>query len=155
MDDVSLQVGGADPEFEKLIVNGLVHHNCSRTGGYDSCPLTVRLKKAGRYLGGLVGRTYWGWLHIETVWVEEKFRGLGYGEKIVLEAEFEAGRRGCHGAFLDTFDFQAKPFYEKLGYSIFGQLNDFPAGHSRYYMKKRLTGVSEDEIGGFPRSMNL
>ncbi len=138
MDDVSLQVGGADLELGKFIVHGLVHYNCNRTGGYDSTPLTVRLENAGRCLGGLVGRTYWGWLHIETVWIEEQSRGLGLGERVVREAENEARRRGCHGAFLDTFDFQAKPFYEKMGYSTFGHLENFPSGHERYFMKKRL-----------------
>jgi hypothetical protein len=52
--------------------------------------------------------------------------------------EAEAIRRGCHGAFLDTFSYQARPFYEKLGYEVFGTLEDYPPGHQRFYMRKRL-----------------
>ena len=54
------------------------------------------------------------------------------------EAEAEAVRRGCASAYLDTFDFQARPFYERLGYQLFGQLDDFPPGGSRYFLRKRL-----------------
>jgi hypothetical protein len=55
--------------------------------------------------------------------------------------EVEAILRGCHSAFLDTFSYQARPFYEKLGYEVFGTLNDYPRGHQRFYMQKRLGGT--------------
>ena len=53
-------------------------------------------------------------------------------------AEGEAKRRGCHGAHLDTLSSQALPFYQKLGYTVFGQIDDLPVGHARYYLKKSL-----------------
>ena len=53
--------------------------------------------------------------------------------------EAEAIRRGCKGAYLDTFSYQARPFYEKLGYEVFGTLDDYPTGHQRFYMRKRLS----------------
>ena len=46
--------------------------------------------------------------------------------------EAEAIRRGCRGAYLDTFSYQARPFYERLGYEVFGTLDDYPAGHQRF-----------------------
>jgi hypothetical protein len=52
--------------------------------------------------------------------------------------EAEAIRRGCHSAYLDTFSYQSRPFYEKLGYEVFGTLDDYPRGHQRFYMRKRL-----------------
>lgn len=55
-----------------------------------------------------------------------------------MEAEAEAVRRGCHHALLDTFDFQARPFYERLGYRVWGELADFPAGHTWFYLSKAL-----------------
>jgi len=39
---------------------------------------------------------------------------------------------------LDTFDFQAKDFYTKQGYEVFGILDNCPEGHKRYYMKKNI-----------------
>jgi hypothetical protein len=56
----------------------------------------------------------------------------------MTETEVEARRRGCHSAYLDTFDYQARPFYEKLGYVVFGTLEDYPKGHQRFYMMKKL-----------------
>ncbi len=53
-------------------------------------------------------------------------------------AENEALARGCHGAYLDTFSFQAPDFYQKLGYEIYGKLDDFPKGHCRYFLRKKL-----------------
>lgn len=53
-------------------------------------------------------------------------------------AEAEAIVRGCHGAWLDTFEFQARPFYEHLGYNCFGTLPEYPKGFSRFFMQKML-----------------
>jgi len=53
-------------------------------------------------------------------------------------AEVEARKRGARYAYLDTFDFQAPEFYKKYGYEVFGVLEDFPSGHTRYFMKKQL-----------------
>ncbi len=33
---------------------------------------------------------------------------------------------------------QARGFYEKLGYSVFGRLDDHPKGSARYFLNKRL-----------------
>ncbi|GET35341.1 putative N-acetylmannosamine-6-phosphate epimerase superfamily protein [Microseira wollei NIES-4236] len=51
----------------------------------------------------------------------------------MLKAESEAKKRGCHHCYLDKFSFQALGFYQKLGYQIFGILQDFPPGHQRYF----------------------
>jgi hypothetical protein len=59
--------------------------------------------------------------------------------KLVRAMEAEAVGRGCHSAFLDTFSYQARPFYEKLGYEVFGALDDYPRGLQRFYMRKRLS----------------
>ncbi len=65
-------------------------------------------------------------------------RGCGVGTEIMQMAEREAMQRNCHGAWLDTFDFQARGFYERLGYRWFAELPDYPIGHTRYFMKKAL-----------------
>ena len=90
-------------------------------------------------VGGLFAWTYWNWLEVKYLWVKEELRGKGYGSKLVFAAEKEAIQRGCESAFLDTFSFQALNFYKKLGYSIFGILEDFLGQHQRYFLKKSLT----------------
>ena len=95
---------------------------------------------AGNVAGGLIGATVWGWLHVKELWVADSCRGQRWGAKLMALAEDEAVARRCHHAYLDTFDFQALGFYERLGYAMFGSLNDFPKGHVRYFVSKRLDG---------------
>ncbi len=109
--------------------------------GYEwaSTPLSVTLKgDAGQTVGGLLGCTNWGWLHVELLAVDESVRGCDYGSQLLVSAEQMAIERGCHYAFLDTFSFQARGFYEKHGYEVYGVLDDFPEGACRYFLKKTL-----------------
>jgi hypothetical protein len=54
------------------------------------------------------------------------------------KVENDAIKLGANIAHLDTFDFQAKDFYIKQGYEIFGILEGCPIGHKRYYLFKHL-----------------
>jgi GNAT superfamily N-acetyltransferase len=100
--------------------------------------ITVR-DKDNAIVGGLCGRTTWGWLFIEDFWLSDDLRGQGLGSEVLKKAETEAIIRGCHGSWLDTFTFHsARHFYEAHGYEIFGRLENYPDGHSRLFMKKRL-----------------
>jgi hypothetical protein len=49
-------------------------------------------------------------------------------------------QRGCAHAHLDTFSYQARPFYERRGYQVFGMLQDYPPGQQRFFMEKTLGG---------------
>lgn len=88
--------------------------------------------------GGLWGGTNLSRLHVELLFVPETLRGRGLGRKLLLDAEQEAIRRGCLGAWLDTYSFQARGFYERLGYSVFGILDDYPPGQHRVFLHKRF-----------------
>lgn len=101
--------------------------------------LTIFMRDAEQVLvGGLLGETYWGWLHISVLWIAEHYRGKGFGKKVLDLAENEAIARGCHSVHLDTMSFQAVEFYERHGYTTFGVLNDIPVGHSRHFLMKKL-----------------
>jgi GNAT superfamily N-acetyltransferase len=89
-------------------------------------------------MGGVVAVIYWDWLYIDLMWMQEELRGCGYGSRLLILAENEARKRGAKHAFLDTFSFQAPGFYEKQGYRMFGELQDFPQGCQRYFMTKQL-----------------
>lgn len=104
----------------------------------DTLELSVFLREGGSIVGGLVGRTYLDWLHVENFWVDEAYRKKSYGSEILEKAESEAKRRGCHGSTLDTFSFQALEFYEKNGYSVIGTLPKYCGKHERYYLSKVL-----------------
>jgi GNAT superfamily N-acetyltransferase len=123
----------------RAVREGLNGFNRLHAPDEDYRPVALFLREAdGRVSGGLLGETYWGWLHIGILWLEEKKRGLGYGSQLLAAAEQEAVRRGCRRAHLDTLSFQALPFYEKNGYSVFGVLDDLPAGHRRFFLFKKL-----------------
>ena len=92
----------------------------------------------GEVVGGLIGSVLWNWLHVHVIWVSKELRGQDYGSKLLKEAESEAIRRGCKFAKLHTFSFQAKPFYERHGYSVIAETEDFPEGHTQYLMFKQL-----------------
>ena len=96
---------------------------------------------SGRIVGSVLAETGHGWLHISTAWVDESERGAGLGSRLLAAAEAEGRRMGCHGVYLDTFSFQARPFYERHGYEVFGTLENFPAGHERYFLRKALAGA--------------
>ncbi len=89
--------------------------------------------------GGITAVIYcWKILYINVLWVDEQYRKHGYGAKLLAKIEHEACKQGCKLAHLDTFDFQAKDFYLRHGYEIFGQLDDCPLGHAKFFMKKVL-----------------
>ncbi len=122
----------------EAITNGLIAHGSGVVPARIKRELGVFYRVNGRLLAGLTGVTFWGWLHVKTLWVDDCQRGKGVGKQLMLAAEKEAIQRGCHAAMLDTLSFQAQGFYQKLGYTIFGQLEDFPIGHQRIYLQKQL-----------------
>ncbi len=101
-------------------------------------PLAIFLRDEARIVAGLAGETYCGWLFVKYLWVSDGLRGRGVGRELMARAEVRARERGCHSAWLDTFSFQARGFYEKLGYQEFGRLY-YPPAHHRHFMRKRLT----------------
>lgn len=121
------------------ILRPLVAFNEEKTGRTDQRPLILAIDGSeGRAIGGLWGRTAYDWLFVELLVVPESLRGRGVGTDLMTRAEREAITRGCHSAWLDTFEFQAYGFYERLGYTCFARLEDYPAGSTRYFMKKAL-----------------
>jgi len=92
----------------------------------------------GRKLAGLTGSTTGSWLRIDMLWVSETLRGQGAGSKLMQAAEQEARDRGCRYAQVDTTSFQARPFYEKRGYTLRLTLADYVDHHQRHYLTKHL-----------------
>jgi GNAT superfamily N-acetyltransferase len=98
-------------------------------------------------VGGLLGGTYWGWLQVDMLWLDDSVQRTGYGSRMLAMAEGEAVRRGRRHAHLDTLSFQALDFYLKFGYAVYGVPNDLPPGHQRYFLQKQLRSRDEREQG--------
>ena len=131
-----------DAADTKFIEEGLAAYNLQFVRSYGTQRLELLLHDAtGKLRGGLLGLTWWGWLRIDILWLDDTVRGQDWGRHLMEAAEAEAIRRGCHHAFLDTMSFQALPFYLKLGYTVFGELDDLPTatGHSMHFLQKTLS----------------
>ena len=92
----------------------------------------------GTLVAGLSAKTHGNWLSVSYLWIAEKARGKGLGSKMLKDAEDEAVKRGCRFAFLDTFSFQAKDFYLKMGYQEVFTLEHYPVTGKRHYFTKPL-----------------
>jgi ribosomal protein S18 acetylase RimI-like enzyme len=114
----------------KLVEEALHRFNFQATRvPYAPQPLNAFLgNREGEIRGGLIGVVQAGWLHIGTLWIHVRYRRRGYGAELMRSAEAEARASGCKYAWLDTFEFQARAFYKRLGYECFGVLNDLRSG---------------------------
>ena len=130
-------------EEEEEIDDGLMVYNIKQVPPAQEDPFIKLCRCArtadGKLIGGVLAcSALWNILQIVTVWVEDAYRGEGVASGLLAEVETQAREMGCYMAQLDTFDFQARGFYEKHGYQVFGTLEDVPKGHRHYYMYKRL-----------------
>ena len=121
------------------IKRGLMAFNVEHAGpaNYQDLALTAR-DPSGGLVAGLYGNTAWRWLFVDLLWVDTPFRRQGLGRRLLRAAEAAARARGCTRAYLDTFDFQARPFYEREGYVVFGTQDGYPPGHRKFYLGKVL-----------------
>ncbi len=126
-----------------LVDDGIVEYNISKVP-FTQEPSYISINRVikdldGEVLAGINSLLYcWNCLYVDVLWVKEQFRKEGYGSILLSEVEKIAKEKGCNLIHLDTFDFQAKDFYRKHGYEVFGILEDCPMDHNRYYMKKKI-----------------
>jgi GNAT superfamily N-acetyltransferase len=119
-----------------LLLKGISAANVPRLGASGSRLLSILIQRDGETIGGLLGRTFYRRLTVELLFVPEGLRGQGLGEKILRQAEDEAKKRDCIGAWLETFSPDAHRFYLRQGYKTFGEIADYPPGNTRYFMAK-------------------
>jgi GNAT superfamily N-acetyltransferase len=131
------------PESRQAVVDGLVAFNRAQTpdfdGAFGTIGLLLKHPETGATDGGLTARFGFGWMFVELLFVPERLRGQGIGRQLMAQAEAVARDKGCTGVYLDTFSFQAPGFYRQLGYAVFGEIPDYPAGSSRFFLSKRLS----------------
>lgn len=126
-----------------LVDDGIVEYNSSKVP-FTQDPPFISINRvikgaSGEVLAGINSLLYcWKCLYIDVLWVKDEYRNEGYGSVLLNEVERIAKEKGCNLIHLDTFDFQAKDFYLKHGYEIFGILDGCPSDHKRYYMKKNI-----------------
>jgi GNAT superfamily N-acetyltransferase len=125
--------------IRRAMAGPLGRFNETQTGqleNYRPLAILVTHLETAEILGGLSGETMFSHLHVDLLFLRESLRRNGIGRRLMNDAEREAIRRGCRGAWLDTDSFQARELYERLGYTIFGTIDDYPPGHSRIFLKR-------------------
>ncbi|RWX78657.1 GNAT family N-acetyltransferase [Neorhizobium lilium] len=127
------------PDELAIISEGLTSFNQMEVGPSDRQTLTVLIRdESGRAIGGLSGYTAWGWLFTQLLFIPASLQGQGWAGRILTQAEDEARRRGCHGAWIDTFNPNARKVYMRQGYEVFGELPSFVTDRTRTFLKKAL-----------------
>jgi GNAT superfamily N-acetyltransferase len=131
------------PESRQAVVDGLVAFNRAQTtdftGQFGTIGLLLKHPETGAIDGGLTARYGFGWMFVELLFVPDRLRGQGVGRRLMEQTEAVARDKGCIGIHLDTFTFQAPGFYQKLGYTVLGEIADYPPGSSRFFLHKRLS----------------
>jgi GNAT superfamily N-acetyltransferase len=126
-------------DLTRFVSDNVVNLNFAKTGISAWHPVNFFLKHhRGEWLGGLTGYLWGGWMHVNFLWVTESLRGQGHGTRLMDAAEAFARERGAGAVTLETHSFQAPGFYAKRGYSVFGRLDDYPPGHAKLFLSKRL-----------------
>ncbi len=123
----------------KVIGEGNNEYNMAVTGWRDYKQVAILLRDdAGAIRGGIWGWVWAQWLYIANLFVEEGLRGRGWGSRLLAAAEEDARLAGAANVYLETYSFQARPFYEARGYRVTGEIADLPPGGTYYLMRKAL-----------------
>jgi GNAT superfamily N-acetyltransferase len=131
-----------DKESRKRIEEGLREYNREVCRGFSEAgknvrPLDVYLYDDSENLaGGITADLVWDWLDVLCTWVREDMRGKGLGSKMLKRLLDEASDYRCRGAFVVTYSFQALDFYKRFGFSVVGEMKNFPPGETKYWLRK-------------------
>ncbi len=124
-------------EAKKAIAAELERFNRRHTSASPPKSFAVTLREGERFQGGLMAEGVGDWMYVTLLWVAEECRRQGFGTALLQQAEAAAEDRGAKGILVDTYSFQAPAFYKKHGYTVYGEVDDFPeAGMIWYRLKK-------------------
>lgn len=129
-------------EDSQAMSTHLRNFNIEHSKGLSTKPETsinLTLKsETGEVVGGIRSRAFYQSLTIDFLWIDERFRRMGYGKELMLKVEGMAKEQGCISANTMTMSFQAPQFYEKLGYKIVGIFKEYPEGIKKFFLEKKL-----------------
>lgn len=139
----AIVISSSTENEQEYVHDSLVKYNTqqvpfTQAGTFENINFVAKNDK-GDIIGGVNTMLYcWGMLYVDILWVDDAYRSKGIGSQLMQKVQESATQKGCSLMHLDTFDFQAKDFYLKHGFEVFGILEDCPPGHSRFYLKKKV-----------------
>ena len=140
----TIKIYDAMKEEIDLITHQLIYYNSTKVHFKKEPPFlhfNRCIRDGNEVIGGILAELYWNILYVDILWVKEGYRHKGYATALLTDVENAVKEMNCKISHLYTYDFQAKDFYEKLGYTVFGVLEDCPEGHNRYFMSKKLNDI--------------
>jgi GNAT superfamily N-acetyltransferase len=127
------------PEDSRVVLDGVRSFNRTQTGNEPPHPVAYYLRdEAGQIVGGVQGNLWGRSTHIDVLWVDANYRGRGFGANLMKAIEDYAAAHGHPLIYLETASFQALPFYQSLGYVVFGELQEISEGHTLFFLRKEL-----------------
>ncbi len=128
-----------DPRDIEFLETQIRREASAALGLGDEVELAIFVRDAGRIVAGISGWTWGDCCELQSLWVEPGLTGRWLGSRLLAAAEAEAAARGCTQTVHFTWDFQARPLYERAGYELVGRVEDFPSGTEVLWFRKRLT----------------
>lgn len=126
-------------EAEKVLIDGLNQNDFEVKGMGPVRTFSILVRDKDQHiLGGAEGATLFGCVHVDMLWVEKSLRHQGWGKKLMLEAEKIGRERGCTFATVNTMDWEARPFYESLGYEVEFTRTGYENDSIMYLLRKSL-----------------
>ena len=116
----------ATEEEAKLIDDNIVAFNKSKVSPAQAENIITKnyvIKDNSKVIAGINAIIYHQALYVDVLFVTPEYRGQDLGSELLNKVELEARAMGSTLSHLATFDFQAKDFYLKSGYEIFGILD--------------------------------
>lgn len=128
-----------NPELEKLLADGINTQAYLLRKMPPIQEFSVELRNLDRHIiGGATGASVFGNLYVDMLWVAPHVRAQGWGTQVMRQAETIGKERGCCFATVNTMDWQALPFYQKLGYTIEFTREGFEKEAKMFFLRKIL-----------------
>ena len=132
-------------DFQNIIFDRITEFNkdsrpnLKETNAWNFCGLFgFYAMRDNQIIGGIIGNEKMQWIDVDTLFVDEKYRKNKIGTELVNKLINYCKENNLIGIHLTTLDFQAKGFYEKLGFELIAEIKDWPKGVTRYEFIKYI-----------------
>ena len=130
----------ASAEEDNILIEGISAEAVKAKKMEKMAPFAFFIRNAeGKLVGGIKGTCLYGCLNVDSLWVDPEYRNKKWGKELMHEAERLGKRKKCTFAALSTMDWEAMPFYKKLGYEVEYVRDGFDKDSKMYFLRKPLS----------------